>query len=118
MKKLMRNLTGHNIVIYNYANQITKIIKPDEHYDRLRATCVTDSQDFIGGIPVKRKIFTMDYSDSFLDDLANSTEYLIVSSVCAQVLRARKYKGNILVAGKKRNNEGRLEGVYDLSLFW
>ena len=115
MKKIA-NLTGHDIMIVDHNGTITKVIKPCEYEEPIRASITFENIVYCEGAPLDTINFSCDISDEKMKELQRNYSLIVVSKITAECLKQRGYK-DIYITGRKFFLKGEMVGVRSLSKY-
>lgn len=114
--KEIANLTGHDIMIVDHNGTITKIIKPCEYEEPIRASITFENIGHCEGAPLDTIYFSCDISDEKMKELQRNYSLIVVSKITAECLKQRGYS-DIYITGRKYFLEGEMIGVRSLSKY-
>ena len=114
--KEIANLTGHDIMIVDHDGTITKVIKPCEYEEPIRASTTFKNIGHCEGAPLDTINFSCDISDEKMKELQRNYSLIIVSKITAECLKQRGYS-DIYITGRKYFLEGEMIGVRSLSKY-
>lgn len=110
------NLTGHDIMIVDHNGTITKVIKPCEYEEPIRASITFENIGYCEGAPLDTIYFSCDISDEKMKELQRNYSLIVVSKITAECLKQKGYK-DIYITGRKFFLEGEMVGVRSLSKY-
>lgn len=112
-KFFIKNLTGHDIHVYNEDNKLLHTLKGNSN-DKLRASVDKELVQLLGNVPIYRYNYKLETTLSKFKQLTSNCDAIIVSSIMANILRNVGYEGRIFIVGAKAQ-VGNLRGCYGLS---
>lgn len=114
--KEIANLTGHDIMIVDHNGTITKVIKPCEYEEPIRASITFENIGYCEGAPLDTINFSCGISDEKMKELQRNYSLIVVSKITAECLKQKGYK-DIYITGRKFFLEGEMVGVRSLSKY-
>lgn len=112
-KFFVKNLTGHDIYVYNEDNKLLRTFKGSSN-EKLRALVDKELVQYLGNVPIYKYNYKLETTLKKFTQLTSNCDAIIVSSIMASVLRNVGYEGRIFIVGA-RAQVGILRGCYGLS---
>lgn len=113
----IRNLTGHTINVVFQNGTLIKTLEPDNIYSQLKANTNVLSSFVIDDMMITQVSYSLSLTFKEMKELSNSCDAILVSKIVADELKKMKYKGMILIPGRKVYKDRSLVGVSELSIY-